>query len=301
MIGATGFLGQAICSILSESYEVVVVSRSAEKARKSLPPSLRIVECDYRNLESISFEFEGCDAVINLAGDNISEGIWTARKKEIMRKSRVDTTHSLVKVLTGLSSKPRKLLQASAVGIYGDRKDDVLDEESTAGRGFLADLVHDWEKSASGAEPLTEVVYMRIGIVIGPGGGALEKIVPVFKAFAGGHLGSGDQYMSVIHIADITGIVSTLLKSELKGPVNLVSPKPVTSRHFFKALGEVLDRPSWFHVPGFLLKLAPGKMGEELFLASQRVVSNRLSSELGYEFKYADVSDALQDVVQTRS
>lgn len=244
---------------------------------------------------------EGCDAVVHLAGESIASGRWSTSKKEAIRKSRVEGTRLLVDGLRGLQRRPRALVCASAVGAYGDRGDEILDEGSAPGDDFLARVVREWEaEAARAAEAGIRVVSLRLGVVLAKEGGALRKMLPPFRLGLGGRLGSGSQWMSWIHIEDLVGIIRFAVdRQDLSGPVNAVAPEPVTNAVFTAALARALRRPAFLPAPGFALKLAIGEMAQALLLSSQRVVPKRLL-ELGRAFRYPRVDAALAGILGSR-
>jgi uncharacterized protein (TIGR01777 family) len=238
---------------------------------------------------------EGCDAVVHLAGENVGTGRWTAARKAAIRDSRVNGTRFLCDALAGLARPPKTLVCASAIGYYGDRGADVLTEESPPGAGFLPEVCREWEAaSAPAAQKGIGVVALRIGMVLSPKGGALARMLPLFRAGLGGVIGGGRQYVSWVALDDLVGIVLHALQSgELRGPVNAVAPRPVTNREFTKALGDALSRPTPLPVPAFALRLAVGReMADALLLASARAVPRRLE-ETGYRFRFPELPAAL--------
>jgi uncharacterized protein (TIGR01777 family) len=246
-----------------------------------------------------SGELEGFDAVINLAGESIAEGRWTDDKKRRIRESRIQGTRLLSKTLAKLTAPPAVFLCASATGIYGDRGQEMLDEDSAPGKGFLAEVCGEWEEATKPAiDAGVRVVNLRLGPIFSAKGGMLEKLLPPFKLGVGGKIGSGNQYMSWVAMDDVVGAITLALENEtLRGPVNIVAPNAVTNGEFTKALGKVLSRPTFFAVPEFAARLAFGEMADEMLLSSQRVVPKRLS-EAGYQFKYPDLEGALRHVLK---
>ena len=241
---------------------------------------------------------EGIDAVVHLAGENIAGGRWTAARKARIRDSRVDGTHRLCAALAALDTPPRVLVAASAIGYYGDRADELLDEAAPPGSGFLPEVSRAWEAAAAPArEAGVRVVHLRIGIVLSPAGGALGQMLLPFKLGVGGVLGSGDQYMSWISIGDVVGIVRCALADEtLSGPVNAVAPQAVTNREFTRTLGAVLRRPTILPAPAFAMRLALGEMADALLLASTRVDPAALRGT-AFEFQHPDLDGALRSVL----
>jgi len=241
---------------------------------------------------------EGFDAVVHLAGENIASGRWSDEKKKKILDSRVAGTRLLCEALAKRKHKPKTLICASAIGYYGDRGPEVLDESAAPGTGFLADVCRQWEAAADAARAAgIRVVHLRIGVVLAGDGGALSAMLLPFKLGLGGVLGSGQQYMSWIAIDDVVGaILFALTHEELSGPVNAVSPSPVTNRDYTKTLGKVLSRPTILPVPGFAMHLGLGEMADELLLASTRVVPDVLQ-ESGYEFRFPDLEPALRHLL----
>jgi len=243
----------------------------------------------------------GADAVVNLAGASIADGRWTAERKDLLRTSRVDSTAALVKALAKMSVRPRVLISASAVGYYGDRRDEVLLEESDVGRGFLGELARDWEAEASKAEVLgIRVALARFGIVLAKDGGALPRMAIPFRLGLGGRVGSGQQWMSWVSLDDVVEMVRMVLENgAVSGPVNFVSPQPVRNVDFMKALAKALHRPVLFPAPAFALRLALGEMADALLLSSQRVLPAKLG-HLGYRFSNPDLFPVLRSILAGR-
>ncbi len=241
---------------------------------------------------------EGLDSVIHLAGEPIAER-WSETKKAAIRQSRVDGTSLLAKRLAELASPPRVLVSASAMGIYGDRGDEILTEESAPGRDFPASVVREWESAADSARTAgIRVAHPRFGIILSASGGALAKMLPPFKLGAGGKLGPGSQWWSWIAMQDVlSGIALLLENEELDGPINFVSPNPVRNAEFTDTLGHVLSRPTVASVPAFALRLLFGEMADATLLASQRVAPKRLEAA-GFRFEYPVLEKALRVAVE---
>ena len=250
----------------------------------------------------------GADAVVNLAGASIAEGRWTEKRKADLRSSRVDVTRVLIEALGKMNVKPTVLISASAIGYYGNRGDEMLDEGSAAGEGFLAGIAKEWEAEASRAEVWrTRVVLARFGIILAREGGALPKMVTPFKLGLGGRLGSGKQWMSWIALEDVVGILKLCLEqtpiqgavnfAPISGALNVVSPQPVTNAEFTKELARALHRPVIFPAPAFGLRLAVGwEMADALLLASQRVVPKKLQ-QIEYAFRHPVLNSALNAIL----
>jgi uncharacterized protein (TIGR01777 family) len=278
--GATGFIGRNLVqSLAADHHSVRALSRAAWNIFAGEPPA-----------ESLT----GADAVVHLAGAPVAQR-WTARAREEIRASRVTGTHHLVTALSTLPQRPEVLVCASAIGIYGDRGDEVLTEASPVATGFLADVCREWEREADLAQSLgVRVVKLRIGIALGKKGGALEKMLPPFRAFVGGKLGPGSQWMSWIHIADIVGLIRHALSHPVSGVVNATAPNPVRNYDFTRELASALHRPAIFPVPALALRLMLGRMADVL-LASQRVLPKAAESA-GYRFTFPELSPALRDL-----
>jgi hypothetical protein len=240
----------------------------------------------------------GADAVVNLAGASIAGGRWTKERKELLRTSRIDATRALVHALAKMNARPRVLVSASAIGIYGDRGDEVLTEESKPGTDFLGGLAHEWEAEALKAEALgIRVVVARFGIILSRHGGALAKMLLPFKLGAGGRLGSGKQWMSWITLEDVVAIIRVAIENlAIRGAINVVAPSAVQNSEFTKALAKTLHRPALFPAPAFALRLALGEMADALLLSSQRVAPKNLQ-QLGYSFLHSDLPSALSAVL----
>jgi uncharacterized protein (TIGR01777 family) len=242
---------------------------------------------------------EGFDAVIHLAGENIAARRWTEKQKEMIRKSRVGATKFLSEKLNGLRKPPSVFLSASAIGFYGHQGAEMIDETNESGEGFIADVCREWELAVHPARDAgIRTVQLRIGLVLSSAGGVLAKMLPPFRLGLGGKLGDGKQYMSWISIDDTIGAIIHLLEGEtIQGPVNLVSPHPVSNTDFTKALSRVLRRPAIFPMPAFAARVAFGEMADELLLASIGAKPQRLS-ETGYRFHHPDLDGALQYLLE---
>jgi hypothetical protein len=267
---------------------------------RDAPTSDSDIPWDTRHETIDAAKLIGVDAVIHLAGENLAQR-WTTAVRRRIRDSRVDGTLALARTLASMDKKPRVLLSGSAIGIYGSRGDEVLDESSSTGNDFLAEVCTAWEAATKPAsEAGIRVVLLRTGIVLSRDGGALAKMLLPFRLGVGGRLGSGHQWMSWISIDDYPRVVRFLLSDEkLSGPVNIVAPNPVTNKEFSATLARVLGRPSLFGVPKFALELAFGDMAEDTVLASQRVIPRRLL-EAGFDFQHSTLESALRTEV-TRS
>jgi len=295
--GGTGFIGSALCKAFHKDYEVIALSRDASRAAKSIGGRAKIVEWDGRTTGSWLGAANGAFAIINLAGENIASGRWNESRKASILHSRLDSIRAVLDAIKQMDKKPVVVIQASAIGFYGPRKDEQLDEESPPGKGFLSSVCQRIEDSAEQVEALgVRRVIIRTGVVLGRDGGAFEKLVKPFRFFLGGHLGSGRQWFSWIHLDDEITAIKFLMENEsLKGAFNLTTPEPVTMKQFCKTLGKVLHRPALMKVPAFAARLAFGQMAEEMLLSGQKVLPTRLLNT-DFNFKYTNVKQALVDI-----
>ena len=287
--GGTGFIGEPLVRrLVARGDDVVVLSRNPAKVRAG-----RGVAWDARTQGAWSAETAGADAVINLAGENIGEGRWTAERKRRLIDSRLHATHAVVEALQREPSRPRTLVNASAIGFYGDRGDEVLDESAPRGEGFLAELVEQWERAARAAEPFARLVLARVGVVLDPEGGALKKMLLPFRFGVGGRIGSGKQWMSWVAREDVLRFFEWAIDTRgARGVYNLTSPEPVRNRDFARILGRAVHRPALMPAPAFALRLAVGEMADEALLASQRAVPARAAAE-GFAFAKPLLASAL--------
>ena len=288
--GATGFIGRRLTARLtSDKHDLHILTRGANPGIAA--PTSR---WDPLTGEPPEESLAGAGAVVHLAGEPVAQR-WTAEAKKKIRESRVLGTRRLVQALSTLSPRPSTLVCASAIGIYGSRGDEVLTESSPAGSGFLAEVCREWEKEAELAESLgIRVARIRTGIALGKGG-ALAQMIPPFKAFVGGRIGSGKQWMSWIHLDDLVGIICHAIENPMSGAVNGTAPNPVINSDFTGELASALHRPALFPVPEFALKALFGEMASVL-LASQRIVP-RAAEAAGYKFQYPELGAALRSVL----
>jgi uncharacterized protein len=304
MAGGSGFLGRSLAEALAgDGHEVVVLTRGlAPGARRHDPGSGRpgVTAVGWAPDDSAgpwAQELEGAAAVVNLAGTSIAGGRWSAAQKTRIRESRLVATRSLVAAISGAAQSPALLVSGSAVGYYGRGGDETLTEAAPAGSDFLAGVCQAWEAEAMrAARPGVRVAIVRTGLVLDRRGGALPRMLPPFKLFAGGPLGSGRQYMSWIHRADWVGLVRWIAATDTaSGAFNATAPRPVTNAEFSRELGRVLRRPSWLPAPAFALRLLLGEMADALLLTGQRVLPARAMS-LGYAFRFPNLDQALEDI-----
>lgn len=291
--GASGFVGTALCAALEAAGDTVIrLVRAEPRGPAELRWNPAAGTIDTAALHSVV----PLDAVIHLAGENVGAGRWTPERKARILESRRTSTRLLADTLAGLEPKPAVLLSASATGYYGDRGEEVLEEASTPGNDFLAQVCQEWESAAEPARAAgIRVVHPRIGIVLSAEGGPLEKMLPPFRFGLGGPLGSGRQWLGWITREDVVGALQhALTTSTLSGPVNFVAPNPVRNVEFAGALGKALHRPALLPVPAFALRLLLGEVADAI-LASQRIVPRRLL-ESGYPFRHPDLGPAFQQM-----
>jgi uncharacterized protein (TIGR01777 family) len=300
--GATGFIGSHLVRrLLAEGHTVVALTRNVRNARRVLPTG-----CECRAWKPAAGPqaavLQGADAVVHLAGAGIADQRWTPARKQAIRESRVAGTYALVHALSTLpaAARPATVIAASAIGYYGDRGDEQLDEAAGPGSDFLAEVCEAWEHEAVAAEELNvRVAVIRIGVVLGKDGGALQKMLLPFRLGLGGRLGSGRQWMSWIHVDDLVGLFAYALEhAEVHGVLNGVAPAPVTNAEFTAALGRALCRPAVLPVPALGLRLALGEMSA-ILLASQRGLP-RAAQRFGFEFRHPKIESALADLCSTR-
>lgn len=279
--GASGLIGSSLVSFLEKKGDLVLkLVRRESKSQNEIFWDPENEKIDTKNLE-------GIDAIVNLAGESIA-GLWTREKKRKILQSRLKATHFLSNLIKQGTVRPGIFISASAVGYYGDRKDECLSEHSSKGEGFLSKVCEEWEKAAFSSGIKT--ACLRFGIVLSPSGGVLKKMQLPFKLGLGGKLGSGTQYMSWIAIEDVVGIISYVAENgTLSGVINVVSPQPIKNQEFTTALGRSLKRPTFLNVPEWGLRLLLGEMGKSLLLSSQKVYPDVLMKS-GYRFLYPDIS-----------
>lgn len=281
--GSTGLVGSALTtSLFNKGYTVQALHRNKQGHADA--------QEFWQTAPLTTFQ-----AVVHLAGENVASGRWGESKKRAILDSRIHGTRALVSHIAALPEKPKVFLCASAIGYYGDRSDELLDENSSSGEGFLSHVCKRWEKETT---PLLQmgirVINLRFGMVLSPKGGALHKMIPPFRKMVGGVVGSGQQYMSWVGIDDLVEIVDFLIKKEeISGPVNIVSPTAVTNREFTRTLAKTLGVPAPFKVPAFAVKMIFGQMGTEMLLSSTRV-SPQVLNRHGYTFKDSELAEILR-------
>ncbi|MBU2651544.1 MAG: TIGR01777 family oxidoreductase [Bacteroidetes bacterium] len=292
--GATGFIGTALSKkLLQDGHSLVALSTRPQERNRLPDTSVQAISWQLP-VADLAKVLETCDAVINLAGADISARSWSASYKKIMEDSRILTTQKLVEAIRLAGNKPKVFIQGSAIGFYGNHPAQTFDEESPRGRGYLPDLVERWENAAN---PLTEmgirVVWIRTGVVIGRNGGMLKALEPAFRLFAGGPPGNGKQWFSWIALRDEVNAVLFLLdQTDLSGMFNLTAPEPMQIKDFLKVFGKVMNRPSWLPLPRPALRLFLGERADALLLASQKVIPKRLTDN-GFQFEFPEANKAL--------
>ncbi|WP_281659588.1 TIGR01777 family oxidoreductase [Halobacillus sp. Cin3] len=294
--GGTGFVGQKLVQALKkEGHDIYILTRSPEKHQNT-------DQVTYVGWLKESFSPEKklpvLDAIVNLAGESLNSGRWTEEKKQSILQSRIEATEGVLDLIDALPEKPDVLVNASAVGFYGQSKTKTFTEETTkAGNDFLASVVVEWEERAAKAkEKGVRTVYVRFGIILGEEG-ALPKMVLPYKMMVGGNLGSGEQWMSWIHVQDVVGLIQfALIHPDLEGPLNGTAPNPKRNKDFGQTLGDVLNRPHWLPAPAFALKAALGDIST-LLLDGQAVIPKKALRE-GYSFKYPELEPALASILE---
>lgn len=290
--GGTGFVGSYLLPKLDQT---ILTTRNVERAKTKVGQNGdQFIQ--WNGDLSLNSDLK-VDSVVNLMGESIAEGRWTEAKKARIRNSRIDATRTLVDEILKLDRLPKVMVAASAVGIYGDPGEQEIDESHPPAEGFLADVCVDWEKeNLRLAEHGVRVVLLRIGIVIGRGGGAMEKLLPLFKLGLGGNLGNGKQWVPWIHVLDLVGLITWAIENEsVNGPVNASAPNPVRNREMTAALSKTVGRFAILPAPKLMLRVALGEFANSLF-SSQRVIP-KVAIEHGYQFQYSHIEDAIMEVV----
>lgn len=296
IFGGTGFIGKNLCAeLLSAGHKVCIVSRYPKKAGLQ-KCGTAVVEWNSSTGPLPVELLDDVDLIINLGGESIANRRWTQAVKQKILDSRVQTTQAIVNAIGRMKVAPKVLINASAIGVYGPRGDEELTESTHAGQDFLAGVCRAWEEEVFKAQTSgVRVIALRFGIVLG-NEGALARMKTSFRLYLGGPLGAGDQWMSWIHIKDLTRLILFAAEKEnIFGPVNVTAPEPVRMKEFCRILGQVMGSPSWLPVPGFFLKVVLGEMSDML-LNSQRVLPEKILKE-GFVFKFTDLKNALKDII----
>jgi len=298
--GGTGFIGRHVSQFLIHSgHSVILLSRHTPDGKSLVNIHARHIQWDGCIQGPWAQECEGADVVINLSGAPIADSRWTKKRKQNLIDSRVQSTKALLQAISSWRNKPHTFITASGIGFYGDRGGEVVNESSTPGEGFLRELCQAWEGAAMEGEALgLRVIPIRIGMVLGPDGGALSKMTLPFRLFLGGPILPGSQFVSWIHREDLARLILFLIThSSVKGPVNAVAPGAVTMKEFCTALGKSMNRPSWFPVPEFVLRLTLGELATML-TTGQRVHPLK-ALEAGFSYSYATLQPALDSLFAT--
>lgn len=299
--GCTGFIGGHLArELAAEGHDLAMLTRKTDHSRLFSGPRVRYAVWDGAAAESVRPHLEGADAVVNLAGDSIARGRWSESRKQALTASRIRPTDAIVGAIAGMKTKPKVLVNASAVGYYGNVDEGDVDESHPAGSGFLAELCVAWEAAAmKAAASGVRVVTPRIGFVVGGKGSALGKMALPFRMFVGGPIGSGKQWFPWVHVSDVTGLIRhALADGGISGAVNAVAPGPVRMAEFCAELGAAMGRPSWAPVPGFAVRLLLGEMAD-MILGGQKAVP-AAARKSGYAFRQPDLGKALRDALGTR-
>ncbi|MBE2255082.1 MAG: TIGR01777 family protein [Ignavibacteria bacterium] len=302
--GGTGFIGKFLTDKLIKSgYKVKILSRNIKKFESAFTDyKSKNIEPVYwdenSDLQQLTTQIENSYGIINLSGVNVSEKRWNEEFKKLLYDSRINSTRQLIEVMSALKNKPECFISISGVGFYGNRYDEILDESSKPGNDFLSRLVIDWENAAKETEKLNiRTVIFRTGIVLEKNNGALKELIKPFKFYAGGYISPGSQYMSVIHIDDLTDLFLFCLENKnISGVINAVSPEPVTNKEFSKTLGKVLKKPCLFIIPGFALKIIVGEFAESL-TGGQRVIPKK-ATDNNFKFKYSNLISTLNNLLK---
>ncbi len=295
IFGGSGFIGENLANHLkNNNYEVFIVTRNKQNAKNKTDNKFLFVEWDYNS--PLTFIKEKFDIVINLAGKSIGKKRWTKSVRREIYESRINSTQKIVQAINDNVLNPKVFINASAIGYYGKRQNEIITESSEPGNDFLAKLCIDWEKEAYKiSSESTRVITMRTAVVLGEEG-ALQKMMIPFKFFVGGPIGNGKQYLSWIHISDLVNLILFMIENpKIKGPVNASAPNPVTNKKFSKTLAKVINRPYWLPIPAFVLKIVLGKMSEML-LHGQNAIPEK-ASKAGFKFQFPSLREALRDLL----
>ncbi|MCF8227824.1 MAG: TIGR01777 family oxidoreductase [Bacteroidales bacterium] len=291
IFGASGFIGQNLVDeLLPAGHEIITVSRNKAKLNKIFD---RTEKVDLNNKEEVLSAIQDSNAIINLSGATLARP-WTKSRKEKIKISRIGFSQKIIDLIRESGHTPDVFLQGSAVGYYGDRKEEALPEEASPGKGFLPDIVRDWEGILVNSGLTCRKVLLRTSLVLGKSKGILPVIALPVRLFFGGHFGNGRQWFPWIHIKDeVRAIRFAMENDKINGPINLVSPGIVRQKEFMKILAAVMHRPDWFHVPASLLKALMGRMVKEMLLLSQKVLPEKLQ-QAGFEFEYKELEETLK-------
>ena len=290
--GATGFIGRAISRFLrDQGYPVHGLSRNPDKESG-------LARWNPQKLDGWEHIIKKAGVIINLAGHSIGKSRWTKKTKSHILNSRIQSTNILIKALRKTNSRPDLFIQISGVGYYGSRGDEIVDENSTPGSGFLAHVSREWETATNYLEKMNiRLVTFRTGLVLGSNGGAVKRLVPPFRFFLGGPFGPGTQWVSWIHLTDVCRAMEfAISRKKISGIFNLTSPQPVANQQMAQTIGKILNRPAFFRLPAWIIKVRLGEMGQDLLLSGQRALPRRLQQE-GFDFKYPDLHSGLHNIL----
>lgn len=299
IIGATGFIGRKLArELFSAGHEVTGLTRNPSIDGQHFHENMTLSLWDGKSIDGLKRLLEGKDAVVNLAGKSLASGIWTENRKKVLFSSRAGIGRILSEAIMHMENRPSCLIQGSATGYYGRLAEGTTDETAPKGPGFLADLADQWEASVSNlAGTGVRTILIRTGVVLGRDGGLMKKLLLPFNFYFGTILGSGNQWISWIHMEDQVRAINFLLNNpQSSGPYNLASPEPATMREMIAEIGKLTGKPAWFRIPGGLLKMVLGEMASETILASQRIYPAKLQNE-GFSFKYPTIDLALVDLL----
>ncbi len=297
--GATGFIGKAFCTRYQDQYELLVLSRDIRKGQRILGDFVKVYEWDARTIGSWINHAEGCYGIINLSGENVGKGRWSESKKSSIYQSRLNATRAIIEAVNMLHHKPSVVIYSSAVGFYGNRGNEELDENSTSGKGFLAGICKKIENliNEKHVESVRKVI-IRTGVVLSAEGGAMMKLTQPFKYYLGGYIGNGKQWLPWISMEDQINAMRFLLENDkATGLFNLTAPNPVQLKTFCKHLGKAIKSPCWTFMPGCIARLLFGQKADELLLTSQKVKCKKLL-DTDFEFRYKDLKSFLNDIKQ---
>lgn len=307
ILGASGFIGSNLCTLLQKNpdHKLIAISRNKEQTYQILKENIEIIEANPLEKGEWLKTIDRCDAIINLAGESLTHKRWTEKQKNMIYLSRIMPTKHIVEYINTAKHKPQTLINASAIGYYGQNNhltsSPILDEYfPSQSNSYISNLVKDWELQIHKlTTQTTRTVILRFGIVLGPNGGILQNILPIFKKGLGGTLADGTHWMSWIHIDDVISIINNALyETKYKGTFNLVSPNPVTNTEFTNVLSKILGKPAFITVPKIVLKLLYGEeFTEEIALSNIKAYPQRLI-DIGYNFKFLHITDALKDIIE---
>ena len=297
--GATGFVGRVLSSrLIQAGYEVTALSRNPEKNSTLLPQNTRLIKWDGHSCDQWIDCISGATALINLAGENIGTGRWTRAKKQRVLQSRLNISKAIISAVEQADPKPKALIQASGIGYYGMRGEELLDEDSSLGTGFLAEVSTQWEQSIRPIEKHgVRLAIIRLAPVLGKNGGMITRLLPPFRFFLGCVPGSGRQWFSWIHLEDVVAVIQLLIENQdTSGIFNLTAPNPLHAKQFYRLLAKLMHRPAVLRIPAFALRLILGEMADELLMADQRAIPKKLLDK-GYAFKYPTAESALTEIL----